>query len=50
MSIFLILYENKIFLIENDIPYITENKNFAVIIVLHKGFEKNIPHPRDKNL
>ena len=37
MSIFLVLYVNEIFLIENDIPCITENKDFAIIIVLHKG-------------
>ena len=36
VSVFFILYMNKIFLIENDIPYITDNKGFAVII-LHKG-------------
>ena len=50
MSIFLILYVNKIFLIENDIPYITRNKDFAIIIVLHKGLGKNIPHPWDEDL
>ena len=47
MSVFLILYMNKIFLIENVIPYITGNKGFAVIIVLHKGFGKSISHSRD---
>ena len=50
VSLFLILYVNKIFLIENDIPYIIENKGFVVIIVLHKGLEKSIPHPRDEDL
>ena len=40
MSVFLILYVNKIFLIENDISYITENKDFSIIIVLHKRLEK----------
>ena len=35
VSVFLILYMNEILLIENDIPYITENKGFAVIIVLY---------------
>ena len=37
MSVFLILYMNEILLIENDISYIIENKDFAIIIVLHKG-------------
>ena len=50
VSIFLILYVNKILLIENDIPYITEYKGFAVIIILHKGLGKSIPHPRDEDL
>ena len=50
VSIFFVLYVNKIFLIENDIFYITENKGFAIIIVLYKGLEKNIPHPRDEDL
>ena len=36
VSVFLVLYENEIFLIENDIPYITENKSFIIIIILHK--------------
>ena len=36
VSVFLVLYENKIFLVENDIFYITENKSFAIIIVLYK--------------
>ena len=40
MSVFLVLYMNEIFLIKNDIPYITGNKSFTVIIVLHKDFEK----------
>ena len=47
MNVFLILYMNKIFLIKNDISYITENKDFAVIIVLHKGFEKSISYSKD---
>ena len=38
MSIFLVLYVIKIFLIKNDISYITGNKDFTVIIVLHKEF------------
>ena len=50
MSVFLSLYVNKIFLIKNDIPYITGNKGFTVIIVLHKGLEKSIPHPKDEDL
>ena len=50
MNVFLIVYVNKIFLIENDIPYITGKKNFAIIIVLHKGLRKNISHPRDEDL
>ena len=50
VSIFLILYMNKIFLIKNDIPYITRNIGFIVIIVLHKELGKNIPHPRDEDL
>ena len=50
MSVFLILYVNKIFLIKNDIFYITENKNFAIIIILHKGLGKSISHPRDEDL
>ena len=50
MSIFLVLYVNEILLIENDISYIIENKSFAMIIVLHKGLWKSIPHPRDKDL
>ena len=37
MSVFLVLYVHEIFLIENDISYITGNKDFAVIMVLHKG-------------
>ena len=37
MSIFLILYVNKIFLIKNDIPYIMRNKDFAIIIAFYKG-------------
>ena len=49
MSIFLILYMNKIFLIKNDTPYITGNKSFAIII-LHKGLRKSISHPRDEDL
>ena len=36
MSTFLILYVNKILLIKKDIPYSTENKGFAIIIILHK--------------
>ena len=50
VSIFLILYVNKIFLIENDISYIIGNKDFTIIIILHKRFEKSIPHPRDEDL
>ena len=50
MSIFFILYVNKILLIKNDILYITGNKGFTIIIVLHKGLEKSIPHPRDGDL
>ena len=50
MSVFFILYMNKIFLIENDIPYIIRNKGVTVIIVLYKGLEKSTPHPRDKDL
>ena len=50
MSVFLVLYVNKIFLIKNDISYITENKNFAIIIVFHKGLEKSISYPRDEDL
>ena len=50
MSIFLILYVNKIFLIRNDIFYITKNKNFTIITILHKGLEKSILHPRDEDL
>ena len=50
VNVFLILYMNKIFLIENDISYVIENKSFAVIIILHKRFEKSISHPRDEDL
>ena len=50
VSTFLILYVNKIFLIKKDIPYIIGNKGFAIIIVLHKGLGKSIPHPRDEDL
>ena len=50
LCVFFVLYMNKIFLIENDISYITENKDFAIIIILHKGLEKSISHPRDENL
>ena len=50
VSIFLVLYVNKIFLIKNNIFYITENKDFTIIIVLHKGLWKNISHPGDKDL
>ena len=50
MSVFLILYVNKIFLSENDIPYIIGNRDFTIIIVLHKGLRKSISHPRDKDL
>ena len=50
MSVLLVLYVNEIFLIRNDIPYITGNKDFAVIIILHKGLEKSIHHPRDEDL
>ena len=50
VSVFLILYVNEIFLIENDISYIIENKGFAIIIVLHKKIWKSIPHLRDEDL
>ena len=50
MSVFLILYVNKIILIGNDISYITGNKGFTVIIVLQKGFEKSISYSRDEDL
>ena len=40
MSVFFVLYMNKIFLMDNDIPYIIGNKGFTIIIVLHKGFRK----------
>ena len=50
VSIFFILYVNEIFLIKNDIPYIIGNKNFAIIIVLHKGLGKGIPHPKNEDL
>ena len=50
VSIFFILYVNKIFLIKNNISYIIGNKNFTVIIVLHKRFGENIPHLRDEDL
>ena len=50
VSVFLILYVNKILLIENDILYITKNKGFAIIIIFYKGLGKSIPHPRDKDL
>ena len=50
VSLFLILYVNEFFLIKNGIPYIIENKSFTIIIVLHKGLEKSIPHPRDEDL
>ena len=43
MIVFLILYVNKIFLIKNDISYITENKSFTVIIILHKELWKRHP-------
>ena len=50
MSVFLILYVNKILLIRNNIPYIKGNKGFAIIIVLHKGLRKSISYPRDEDL
>ena len=50
MSIFFILYVNKILLMENDISYITENKDFTIIIVLHKRLRKSISHLRDEDL
>ena len=50
MSVFLILYMNKIFLIGNDILYIIGNKGFAIIIVLHKELRKSISHPRDEDI
>ena len=43
MSVFLVLYVNEILLIKNDILYITGNKDFIVIIILHKGlWEKHL--------
>ena len=50
MSVFLILYMNKILLIENNISYIIENLGFTVIIILYKGLEKGISHLRDEDL
>ena len=50
MSLFLILYVNKILLIKNDILYIIENKDFTVIIILHKGLGKSISHSKDEDL
>ena len=57
MSVFFILYVNKIILIKNNIPYIIRNKGFIVIIVLHKDLEKaslileiNIYRDRSKSL
>ena len=50
VSVFFVLYMNEILLIENDIPYIIGNKNFAIIIILHKGHEKSISHPKDEDL
>ena len=50
MSVFLILYVNKFFLIKNDISYIIENKNFDIITILHKGLEKSILHSTDEDL
>ena len=43
ISVFFILYVNKIFLIENDISYIIENKSFVVIMILQKGLWKKHP-------
>ena len=48
MSVFFILYMNKILLIRNDISYIIGNKGFTIIIVLHKVLGKSISHPRVK--
>ena len=50
MSIFLILYVNETLLIGNDIPYIIGNKDFAIIIILHKRLRKSIAHRRDEDL
>ena len=50
VSVVFVLNVNEIFLIENDIPYITENKSFIIIIVLNKGLKKSISHPRDEDL
>ena len=50
INLFLILYMNKFFVIENDIFYITGNKSFAIIIILYKGIEKNISHSKDEDL
>ena len=50
VSVFLVLHVNEIFLNGNDIPYITENKNFIVIIVLHKTLRKSISHNKNKDL
>ena len=50
VSVFLVVYMNNFFLIENDISYIIENKGFAVIIALHKRLGKSIHHPRDEDL
>ena len=41
---------NEILLIKNDIPDIIENKDFTIIIILHKGLGKSIPHPSDEDL
>ena len=50
VSVFLILYVNEILLIENNILYITGNKDFTIIIILHKGFGKSTPYSRDEDL
>ena len=38
-------YLDEILLIENDIPYIIENKNLIVISVLHNTLEGYENHP-----
>ena len=38
--VFLILYVNKIFLIKNDISYITENKSFLLLLFSTKDLRK----------
>ena len=50
VSVFLVLYMNESLLTENDTPYITKNKGFTIITILHKGLKKSFPHPRDEDL